>query len=392
MQKPVYLDNNATTPLDPRAFEAMRPFFLEHFGNAMSSQHSFGWTARAAVETARAQCAKLIGAESREIIFTSGATESIHLAILGWLEAAGPEPRHVITTAVEHKCVLEVAARAQRNGHSVTILPVDRHGRVELDELERAMRPETALVSVIHGNNEIGSLNPIAKIGALCASRGVLLHVDAAQSVGKVPIDVRAMNVDLLSASAHKIYGPKGAGFLFARHTSPRVRLAAYVVGGGQEKGLRGGTHNVPAIVGFGSACELAALEMTEEGPRLTGLRDRLVREILASAASLGIRGELNGHPTERLPNSVSLTFNGLLADEFLLATSSRLAYSSGSACSSADGGASHVLAAIGRKDDVRAVTVRLGLGRFTTPDDVEQALLTLRLAFERARIVSSGP
>ena len=386
MTRPVYLDNNATTPLDPRAFEAMRPFFCEEFGNAMSSQHAFGWTAKAAVEKARAQCARSIGAEPREITFTSGATESIHLAVLGALEAAGDQPLRILTTAVEHKCVLEVFGRAAKLGHAAEILPVNGFGQLEIQALERALDAgAAALVSVVHANNEIGSINDIAAIGALCSARGALLHVDAAQSLGKIPIDVRAMKIDLLSASAHKIYGPKGAGFLFVRQTAPRARVAPYIVGGGQEKGLRGGTHNVPAIVGFGAACELAMSEIAEESARLTKLRDRLIDGVLKAARAAGVEAELNGHLTERLPNSVSVTACGVAPDEFLLATSSEIAYSSASACSSGSGGQSHVLAAIGRKDDPFAVTIRLGLGRFTTDADVDRALACLRSAFVKA-------
>ena len=387
MQKHIYLDNNATTPLDPRAFEVMRPYFFENFGNAMSSQHSFGWTAKSAIERAREQCASLIAAEPREIIFTSGATESIHLAILGFLEcanAASTGAKHVITTAVEHKCVLEVVARAQKLGFEATVLPVNRFGQIDVEEFQNAIRPTTVLASIVHGNNEIGSINPVAAIGEVCTSNKIALHIDAAQSLGKVRIDVKAMKIDLLSASAHKIYGPKGAGFLFARHSSPRVRLAAYIVGGGQEKGLRGGTHNVPAIVGFGAACALAQADLDSEAALLSQMRDRLIEGLLSAAKTAGVGAELNGHPTDRLPNNVSITFSGLLPDEFTLAMP-HVAYSSASACSSGEGGQSHVLAAIGRAESGTSLTVRLGLGRFTTSEEIDAALGAIKLALLKA-------
>ena len=287
----IYLDHHATTPVDPIVFEAMKPYFVEVFGNAMSSQHSFGWAAKAAVEKAREQVAQLIGAEAREIVFTSGATESIHLAILGLLQTH-PHPSHIITSNVEHKCTLEVANYAQSLGHELTILEADKFGQVHSGDILKALKPNTVLVSLIHGNNEIGSLNPVAEIGQALRERKVLFHIDAAQTVGKVPIDVVKSNIDLLSMSSHKLYGPKGVGALFVRQTQPRVRLTPVLRGGGQEKGLRGGTHNVPGIVGLGAACLLCSQLMPSESARLSELRDHMIQALREKIPNWNICGE----------------------------------------------------------------------------------------------------
>jgi cysteine desulfurase len=387
--KILYLDHHATTPVDALVLEEMLPYFQDHFGNAESSQHPYGWKAKAAVENARGQVATLLGAESREIIFTSGATESIHLAILGLLEnqtetllsslsrttlpsncsnATRPSGRaHMITSNAEHKCVLEVASRVEKLGHEVTILPVDHFGRVSLGQIQNAIRPNTTLVSLIHGNNEIGTLTDIAKIGSLLRSRGILFHVDAAQTVGKHEIKVADWCIDLLSLSAHKLYGPKGIGALYARRGGPGAFfLSPYLVGGGQERGLRGGTHNVPGIVGLGKACEMALNLMPTETARLTQLRDHFITSLLDNVS--GVR--LNGHPTERLCNNVNVTFSDIESDTLLLGLRG-IAYSSASACSA--GATSHVLEAIGQKQNSPAqATLRFGLGRTTTKADVD--------------------
>lgn len=370
---PRYFDNHATTPLDPLVLEAMLPFFTEHFGNAESNQHAYGWKAKAAIENARAQVAATIGAEASEIIFTSGATESIHQAILGSLSEQ-PTPRHIITANTEHKATLEVCGRAEKMGHELTILPVDRLGRISVEQVQSALRPNTALVTLMHANNEIGTLHPIREIGERLADinkkngsaeQAIFFHVDAAQTVGKVAIDVRAMHIDLLSISAHKFHGPKGIGALFVRKTSPRIPLTAYLMGGGQERGLRGGTHNVPAIVGLGKAAELAKLNLEEESTRLRQGRDKLIAALVDSLGAI----DLNGHPTERLCNNISLTIHGVSSDRLAMELND-IAYSSASACSS--GAVSHVLKAIGQDtSDPWRATVRFGLGRSTQDEDL---------------------
>lgn len=370
-KRQLYFDNHATTPVDPRVLKTMLPYFSEKFGNAESGQHTYGWEAKAAVDRARAQVAKLLNAEAGEIVFNSGATESIHSAILGYLETQEPR-RHLITSNAEHKATLEVCQRAKRLGHEVSVLPVNRHGQVEVPQILAALRPDTALVSLLHGNNEIGSLNPVAEVGSVLRERGVVFHVDAAQTAGKLPIDVRAMNIDLLSMSSHKLYGPKGVGALFVRRLPMRLHLASYIVGGGQERGMRGGTVNVPGVVGFGEACEIAVTEMNQESARITGLRDHLIRQ---ATRLPGV--QLNGHPTKRLCNNVSLTIRGIGNDDLLMGLKG-VAYSSASACST--GTASHVLQAIGQETgDPLITTVRFGLGRFTTTEDVEDLIRLLR-------------
>jgi cysteine desulfurase len=377
LQKQLYFDNHATTPLDPRVLEAMLPYFKENFGNAESVQHTYGWQAKSAVDKARTQVAKLIGAQQTEIVFTSGATESIHLAILGFLESQ-PLRRHIITANAEHKAVLEVCARAEKFGHELTILPVAKDGTISVEQVAQALRPNTALVSLMHGNNEIGTLHPIAAIGALLRDKEVLFHVDAAQTAGKTPIDVVANQIDLLSISAHKLYGPKGIGALFIRKG---VRLNSYLVGGGQERGHRGGTHNVPAIVGLGLACDIAATEMTEEAQRLSAWRDRIFKEV-----SEGVGGgiELNGHATQRLSGNLNITIHGLQPDDLILGLRD-IAYSSASACSA--GGVSHVLKAIGQDTSgSAATTARFGLGRFTTEEEVSSLIRRLIETIKTAR------
>ncbi|MGE0763622.1 MAG: cysteine desulfurase family protein [Bdellovibrionales bacterium] len=370
----IYFDDQATTPVDPRVREAMAPCFCEAFGNPASRTHAYGWQAEMAVNKARAQVANLINAKPEHIIFTSGATESNNLALMGTLEGVG-KPAHVIVSAVEHKAILEVAEAAALRGFTCTVLPVNEYGQVTLDQIEKAIRPETKLISIMWANNEIGSINPIAQIGALAKKHNIFFHTDAAQAASRVPIDVESMNIDLLSMSGHKMYGPKGVGALFVRrHIVP---LKPIMFGGAQEWGLRPGTLNVPGIVGLGSACEIAKSEGLSESTRLRQWRDTLVNLILKEVPG----SRLNGHPTERLCSNVSFSFKGLKSDLFTLGLGG-LACSSGSACTSATGSSSHVLKAIGLSEDLARATLRLGFGRFTTASEISsltQKILALR-------------
>ena len=367
MSTPIYLDHHATTPLDPRVLEGMLPYLREHFGNAASRNHVFGRTAAAAVEEARERVAAAIGARPADIVFTSGATEANALALRGTvLQDSGA---HLVTTAIEHRSVLDNARRLEREGCSLTVLPVDGFGRVDPDELRRALRPQTRLVSVMAANNEIGTLQPIADLGAVVRDSGALFHVDATQALGRVALDVEAAGVDLLSLSAHKAYGPKGVGVLYRRRRPRRVRLVPLQEGGGQEDGLRPGTLNVPGIVGMGVACELAAAAMASEGPRLLALRQRLF-----SALAHEIEGlRLNGHPDERLAGSLHLAIDGVDADALLLGLDD-IALSAGAACSSGVVKPSHVLQAIGAATPGQAATLRLCVGRFSTEGEIDAA------------------
>ncbi len=370
MRLPVYLDNHATTPLDPRVLEAMLPYFTEHFGNAASKAHEFGWMAEAAVDVARGQVARLIGADSSEIIFTSGATESINLALKGLVEGHrrrnGRQEMHIVTAATEHHAVLDTCKALGMSGVRYTVLRVDHFGRVEPDAVSRAIQDDTILVSVMWANNEIGTIAPMSEISEVCRAKGVLLHSDATQAVGKIPVDIRSIPTDLLSFSAHKMYGPKGIGALYVRGTGQRIPLAPQIDGGGHERGLRSGTLNVPAIAGFGKAAKLAAAEMEEESKRVAELRDLLERQICAALPDVF----MNGHPVDRLANSASITFPGRRADAMILAMKD-VAVSTGSACSSAMPEPSHVLQAIGRLSADARATLRFGLGRFTTEEEV---------------------
>jgi cysteine desulfurase len=367
---PVYLDYHATTPVDPRVLSEMLPFFTERFGNPHSKQHAFGWEARDAAEKARAQVAALINATAGEITFTSGATESSNLALKGAVEARRARGNHVVTVATEHKSVLDVCLQFRRQGLDVTVLGVDAGGLVDLDALGAAMTPRTILVSVMAANNEIGTVQPLSAIGAIAHEQGALFHTDAAQAAGKIPIDVRAMNIDLLSLTAHKFYGPKGCGALFVRRMKPRLVLVPQVAGGGQEGGLRSGTLNVPGIVGLGRAAEIGRLEMAEEARRLGGLRDRLLE---------GLRGRLqdvrvNGSLEHRLPHNLHVSFDGVEGEALLLALGD-LAVSTGSACASGSQAPSHVLDAIGATSDRAGASIRFGLGRTTTAVEIEFAI-----------------
>jgi cysteine desulfurase len=366
MKLPIYMDNHATTRLDPRVLEAMMPYLTDVYGNAASRSHSFGWTAEQAVETARAQVAKLIGASAREIVFTSGATESDNLAITGTIQAHAGSA-HIITQATEHKAVLDTCAWLEKQGTRVTVLPVDPDGRIRLDDLRRALDEKPILVTVLFANNEIGTIQPIDEIGALCHERGVLFHTDAAQAVGKIPIDVNRANIDLLSISGHKIYGPKGIGALYVRRHNPRVELAEQMHGGGHERGMRSGTLNVPGIVGLGAACAIAAAEMESEAARLTAMRDRLQAKLLAALDHVRV----NGSQQHRLPGNLNMTFEHVDSETLMMGVK-EVALSSGSACTSAKIEPSHVLRALGLGEEAAHSSIRFGLGRFNTEEEVD--------------------
>jgi len=372
MTRCIYLDHNATTPIDPRALDAMLPYLREACGNASSKTHAFGWQANEAVEKARAQVARLLGASSREVVFTSGATESNNVALIGYMTAGDPsllKNKHVITQQTEHPAVLDPLRVLERQGCEVTYLQPDEHGQVSVNQVRDALRANTALVSIMAANNEIGVLQPIEAIAAVCGEAGVLFHTDAAQAVGKIPIDMKGTGIDLLSLSGHKFYAPKGVGALVVRSRTPRTRLSPILFGGGQEKGLSPGTLNVPGVVGLGAACEIAQEELPEESARLIALRERLY-----GALGSGLDGvHQNGHPTDRLPGTSSFSFEGVDGAALLISLNA-LAVSSGSACSSGTSDPSHVLKAIGVSEQLARSTVRFGLGRFTTEEEVEEA------------------
>jgi len=367
---PIYMDNNATTRCDPRVVDAMLPFFTEQYGNAASRNHAFGWKAEEAVEEAREQIGSLINAGAKEMIFTSGATESNNLALKGVAAMYKKKGNHIITTVTEHKAVLDPCKRLERDGFQVTFLPVDKFGQVSAQQVAEAMTDKTILVSVMAANNEIGTLQPIKDIGQLCKKRGILFHTDAVQAVGKIPVDVEAMGIDLLSLTAHKIYGPKGIGALYVRRKDPRVRLDPLIDGGGHERGMRSGTLPVPLIVGFGQACDIARAEMPVEAERLLQLCERLRRGICAGLEEVS----LNGHPTERLPGNLNLSF-AYVDGNALLMNLRDVAVSSGSACTSADPEPSYVLRALGVADDLAHSSIRFGLGRFTTVEEVDRVI-----------------
>lgn len=384
MKIPVYLDYHATTPVDPQVLETMLPYFTQVFGNAASRNHEYGWTAEAAVEKARGQIASLIGATDKEIIFTSGATESNNLAITGVAEMYKDKGKHIITSAIEHKAVLDTCLALEQKGYEISYVPVDSTGRVDLEELRKLIRPDTILVSVMFANNEIGSINPVAEIGKLCKEKGVLFHTDAVQAAGKAEIDVQAQGIDLLSLTAHKIYGPKGVGTLYVRRKGPRVRLSPIVHGGGHERGMRSGTLNVPGIVGFGKAAELAKKYLREETARVQGLRDRLWAGIQEQLDEV----YLNGHPEHRLPNNLNVSF-AFVEGESLMMGMKELAVSSGSACTSASLEPSYVLKSIGVGEDLAHTSIRFGLGRFTTEEEVDFALKKVVATVRKLRDLS---
>lgn len=382
MNLPIYLDHNATTPLDPRVFDAMKPFFLDAFGNAASRGHSFGFRAARAVDQARVQVAALLNCEPREIIWTSGATESNNLAIKGVADMYAPKGRHIITQTTEHKAVLDPCKKLSHQDFDVTFLQPDTTGRIDLDELADAIRPDTLLISIMAANNEIGTLQPIRQIGALCRDKGILFHCDATQAIGKVSVDVQADHIDLLSMSGHKLYGPKGCGVLYVRRKDPRVRLTPLMDGGGHEQGFRSGTLNVPGIVGVGSACELAMLEMPQESPRLAALRDTLEAALLSSIEGVTI----NGNIEHRLPQVTNLSFDDVDGEQLLATVTKDLAVSSGSACTSASMEPSYVLKAIGVNADRAYASIRFSLGKSNTPEHIDYAIEYMKQSLAQLR------
>lgn len=388
MTRPIYMDYHATTPVDPRVLEAMLPFFHENFGNPASRNHSYGWDAEAVVERAREQMARTIGASGgKEILFTGGATESNNLAIKGVLDFYRDKGNHLVTCATEHRSVLDTCRSLERKDLArLTVLPVDGDGRVDPRAVDDAITPQTVLVSIMFANNEIGTLHPVAEIGQVAKRRGVLFHTDATQAVGKVPVDVEAMGIDLLSLSAHKVYGPKGVGALYVRARNPRVRIAPLIEGGGQERGLRSGTLNVPGIIGLGRACEIAVEGMAEEAERLTSLRGRL-HQALTSGLD---RVVLNGHPTERLPGNLNVSFGFVEAESLLMALNREVALSTGSACSSATLEPSYVLKALGQGHELARASIRFGLGRFTTSEEVDVVAARVVAEVRRLRGLSA--
>ena len=367
MKLPVYMDNHATTRVDPRVFDAMKPYFTEVFGNAASRNHSFGWDAEEATEKARKQIADLIGATAKEIVFTSGATESNNLALKGVAEMYAERGNHIITQVTEHKAVLDTCRRLEKQGIRVTYLPVKRDGLIDLDQLRDAITDETILISIMYANNEIGVVQPVREIGNIAKEKGVLFHSDAAQAIGKIPVNVNSDGIDILSFTAHKLYGPKGAGALYVRRKNPRVQVTAQMDGGGHERGMRSGTLNVPGIVGLGAACEIARQEMPEESRRLASLRDKLKERLFRNLDEI----YLNGSIEHRLPHNLNISF-AYVEGESLLMGINDVAVSSGSACTSATLEPSYVLKALGAGDDLAHSSIRFGLGRFNTEEEVD--------------------
>jgi cysteine desulfurase len=367
MKLPIYMDNHATTPMDPRVFEAMRPYFVDVFGNAASRNHSFGWEAEEATGKARKQIADLIGATHTEIVFTSGATESNNLALKGIAEMYAERGNHIITQVTEHKAILDPCKRLERQGVRVTYLPVKQDGLIDLDQLRDAITDKTILISIMYANNEIGVVQPIQEIGKIAKEKGVLFHSDAAQAVGKIPVNVMTDGIDVLSLSAHKLYGPKGSGVLYVRRRNPRVQIIAQIDGGGHERGMRSGTLNVPGIVGLGAACEVAQREMAEESIRLSFLRDKLKDKLITELDEVYINGSME----HRLPHNLNMSF-AYVEGESLLMGINDVAVSSGSACTSATLEPSYVLKALGAGDDLAHSSIRFGIGRFNTEEEID--------------------
>ena len=370
LKLPVYLDNNATTPCDPRVVEAMIPYFSESFGNAASRNHPFGWAAEEAVDYAREQVAKLIGADPKEIIFTSGATEGDNLAIKGVFEMYASKGNHVITATTEHKAVLDTCKHIEKSGGEVTYLEVKADGLIDLAELEAAIRPTTILIAIMYANNEIGVIQPMREISAIAKKNGVLVFSDAVQAVGKIPVDVNKDGIDLMAFTAHKMYGPKGIGALYVRRKNPRVKVTAQMDGGGHERGMRSGTLNVPGIVGFGKAAELARLEMDQDAKRLSSLRDKLETELLKIEEAY-----VNGNREHRLPHVTNISFKHVEGEGLLMGFNKNIALSSGSACTSASLEPSYVLKALGLGDDLAHSSLRFGLGRFTEENQIDYTI-----------------
>ncbi len=367
---PVYLDNNATTPMDPRVLETMLPYFVEKFGNAASRSHSFGWVAEEAVDYAREQIARLIGADPKEIIITSGATEADNLAIKGVYEMYAAKGNHIITCTTEHKAVLDTCKHIEKLGGQVTYLQVQEDGLIDLQELEAAITPQTILISIMYGNNEIGVIQPVKEISTIAKRHGVLFFTDGTQAVGKIPVDVIADGIDLMAFSAHKMYGPKGVGALYVRRKNPRVKVTAQMDGGGHERGMRSGTLNVPGIVGFGKACELCMNEMESESKRLSAMRDRLQDGLMALEEAY-----VNGNREHRLPHTANISFKYVEGEGLMMGFNKNIALSSGSACTSASLEPSYVLKALGLGDDLAHSSLRFGLGRFTTEDQIDYTI-----------------
>jgi cysteine desulfurase len=384
MKLPIYMDYHATTPVDPRVVEAMLPYFTQHFGNPASRNHSFGWEAEEAVEAARKQVADLIGANAKEIIFTSGATEANNLAIKGAAEMYREKGNHIITCVTEHKAVIDTCKKLEKQGARVTYLPVLKDGRISLDELQAAITDKTILITIMAANNEIGVLQPIAEIGAIAKAKGILFHTDAVQAAGKVPFDVNQNKVDLVSLSAHKLYGPKGVGALYVRRRNPRVLLAEQISGGGHERGMRSGTLNVPGIVGLGAAAALAKAEMATEAARLSAMRDRLNKKFHENLDEIYINGSME----HRLPHNLNISF-AYVEGESLLMGINDVAVSSGSACTSASLEPSYVLKALGAGDDLAHSSIRFGLGRWTTDEEVDYVVEKLTSVVRRLREMS---
>jgi len=386
VKTPIYMDNHATTPCDRRVLDAMLPYFTEKFGNAASRNHSFGWEAEEGVDKARNQIANLIGAKSKEIIFTSGATESDNLAIKGVLEFYKDKGNHIISCVTEHKAVLDSCRALERQGKAtVTYLPVDKYGMVDPGAVRRAITDKTVLISIMYANNEIGTIHPIREIGKIAKEKGVVFHCDAVQAVGKIPVDVERDGIDLLAMSGHKIYGPKGVGALYVRSKGPRVRLTPIIDGGGHERGMRSGTLNVTGIVGFGAACEIAGKEMPDEAVRLSELRNRLQAGIFERLDEVYV----NGHPTERLPGNLNVSF-AYVEGESLLMGISDIAVSSGSACTSATLEPSYVIRALGINEELAHSSIRFGIGRFNTADEVD--FVSDRVSKEVKRLREMSP
>lgn len=384
LKLPVYLDNNATTPCDPRVLEAMLPFFTAHFGNAASRSHAYGWAAEEAVKTAREQVAALTGAVPEEIVFTSGATEADNLALKGVVEMYAVKGRHIITCETEHKAVLDTCRHLEKQGVAVTYLKAGHDGLIDLSALEAAITDQTILVSVMYANNETGVIQPIRAISDIARKHGVLMMTDAAQALGKIPVDVQQEGIDLMAMSAHKLYGPKGVGALYVRRKNPRVKVTAQMDGGGHERGMRSGTLNVPAIVGFGKACELARQEMTAEAARLTILRDKLEQGLLELEET-----SVNGATAPRLPHVTNISFKYAGGEGLMTGFSGDLAVSSGSACTSASMEPSHVLTGMGIPDDLAHSSLRFALGRFTTEEEIDFAIRTVRESVNNLREMS---
>jgi cysteine desulfurase len=384
LQFPIYLDHNATTPCDPRVVEAMLPYFTNNFGNAASRNHSFGWAAEEAVDYAREQVAKLIGADPKEIIFTSGATEGDNLAIKGVFEMYASKGNHIITCNIEHKAVLDTCKHIEKEGGEVTYLDVKDNGLIDLAELEAAIKPTTILIAIMYANNEIGTVMPMKEISAIAKKHGVLVFSDAVQAVGKIPVDVNKDGIDLMAFTAHKMYGPKGVGALYVRRKNPRVKVTAQMDGGGHERGMRSGTLNVPGIVGFGKACELCFTEMEAETARVSKLRDKLQTELLKVEESY-----LNGDKEHKLPHVTNISFKYVEGEGLMMGFNKNIALSSGSACTSASLEPSYVLKALGLGDDLAHSSLRFGLGRFTTEEQIDYTIKAVTDTVNKLREMS---